>query len=68
MDYNLKQSADVTMILLNPQMELVKRKVFSGQRSGRHVQSMEVQDVKPGKYQLVVKAGNDVVKRYRVSL
>jgi len=66
-DYTLSSRADVTMILLNPKMELVKRKVFNGQSSGNHSQSMELNGVKPGRYQLIVKAGKDVVKRYRVS-
>jgi hypothetical protein len=65
--YTLSHTADVTMILLNPKMELVKRKIFSGQPSGNHTQRMELNGVKPGRYQLIVKAGKDVVKRYRVS-
>lgn len=65
--YTLSNNADVTMILLSPKMELVKRKVFNGQSSGNHTQRMELNGVKPGRYQLIVKAGKDVVKRYRVS-
>lgn len=65
--YTLSRGANVTMLLLNPKMELVKRKVFDGQPSGNHTQRMELNGVKPGRYQLVVKAGKDVVKRYRVS-
>lgn len=66
-DYSLSNRADVTMILLNPKMELIKRKVFNGQSSGNHSQNMELNGVKPGRYQLIVKAGKNVVKRYRVS-
>ena len=66
-NYRLSRNTDVTMILLNPKMELVKRKIFNAQSAGSHSQLMDISDIKPGKYQLVVKAGRDVVKRYRVS-
>jgi len=65
--YRLAKSCDVTIVLLNPKLELVKRASFSGQAAGAHSQRMNIRDVKTGKYQLVVKAGRDVVKRYRVS-
>jgi hypothetical protein len=65
-DYDLKRAADVSVLILNPHLQAVKRIQYRGQQPGFYSQGINIAEVPRGRYLLVVKAGKQVLRRFRV--
>lgn len=64
--YTLKNTCNVTILLLNESFTVLDRLTFNGQPAKTHLKEITFSNLKNGTYYLVIKGGDDVVGKYQL--
>ena len=67
LSYQLKQAGEVSVFIINPNLEEVDRLSLSRQTVGFHKHPLKLNHIPPGHYLLVLMAGGKPIGRYRLS-
>ncbi|GJM31116.1 MAG: hypothetical protein DHS20C18_01170 [Saprospiraceae bacterium] len=65
-DYKLKTTCDVTIILINKEMKEVTRALLKGQAPGPYIKKLDMNKISAGEYLLIIKANNQVIRRCKI--
>lgn len=65
-DYELNRMADVSVLVLNPHLQAVKRVQFRAQKPGFYSQGINIAEVPKGKYLLIIKVEKDVLGKFQL--
>lgn len=64
--YNLNDSGDVDIRLVDNDENEINQSVYKNQRSGNYLKSIDMSDVPLGVYMLIIKKDESVIDRYRI--
>ncbi len=68
LEYSLNKTSDIEIILLNESMTPVSRFELKDQLPGLYEKSIDFSKIRPGKYQLIIKGEEKVIKKYDITL
>ena len=67
-NFNHPGSRPCAILILNPKRELVKRVPIGPRQRGKFKHALDISDLSPGHYQVIVKSGKQVLAKYRTKI